>query len=217
MEAKDQIIIYQTTDGTTSIEVKLENDTIWLTQAQMQELFSQTKQNISLHINNIFKENELTKSATVKESLTVQKEGTRTVKRKLEFYSLDVIISVGYRVKSQRGTQFRIWANQVLKEYLIKGYSINKEQITRQQQQLTDLKNTVNLLSNILENKSLNTDEATGLLRVVTDYAYALDILDKYDHQQLIIEGTTAEQLFVINYVEAKQAIQDLKDKFGGS
>lgn len=163
MEAKDQIIIYQTTDGTTFIEVKLENDTIWLTQAQMQELFSQTKQNISLHINNIFKENELTKSATVKESLTVQKEGTRTVKRKLEFYSLDVIISVGYRVKSQRGTQFRIWANQVLKEYLIKGYSINKEQIKRQQQQLTDLKNTVSLLSNVLENKSLNTDEATGL------------------------------------------------------
>lgn len=217
MEAKDQIIIYQTTDGTTSIEVKLENDTIWLTQAHMQELFSQTKQNISLHINNIFKENELTKSATVKESLTVQKEGTRTVKRKLEFYSLDVIISVGYRVKSQRGTQFRIWANQVLKEYLIKGYSINKEQIKRQQQQLTDLKNTVNLLSNILQNKSLNTDEATGLLRVVTDYAYALDILDKYDHQELTIEGTTAKQLFVINYEEAKQAIHDLKDKFGGS
>ncbi|WP_342333103.1 RhuM family protein [Pedobacter sp. FW305-3-2-15-E-R2A2] len=129
METSDQIIIYQTRDGTTSIEVKLENDTIWLTQAQMQELFNQTKQNISLHINNVFKENELTKSATVKNSLTVQKEGTRSIKRKLEFYSLDVIISVGYRVKSQRGTQFRIWANQVLKEYLLKGYSINKKQV----------------------------------------------------------------------------------------
>jgi len=217
MKTNDQIIIYQTTDGTTSFEVKLENDTIWLTQAQMQDLFNQSKQNISLHINNVFKENELTKSATVKESLTVQKEGVRSVKRKLEFYSLDVIISVGYRVKSQRGTQFRIWANQVLKEYLLKGYSINKNQVQHQQQQFIDLKNTVSLLSNILENKSLNTDEATGLLKVVTDYAYALDILDKYDHQQLTIEGTTAKQLFTISYFAAKQAIYDLKDKFGGS
>ncbi len=132
-------------------------------------------------------------------------------------FSLDVIISVGYRVKSIRGTQFRIWANNILKEYLLKGYAINQKRLEEQERHLNELKNTVNLLSNVLTNKELNSDEATGLLKVVTDYAYALDILDKYDHQQLKIEGTTATELFVINYNEAKQAILDLKYKFGGS
>ena len=127
--ANDQIIIYQSNDGKISIDVKLEDENIWLSQGQMQELFDQTKQNISLHVNNIFKENELTRFATVKEYLTVQREGKRAVKRNIEYYSLDVIISVGYRIKSQRGTQFRIWANRVLKEYLIKGYALNEQKL----------------------------------------------------------------------------------------
>jgi prophage maintenance system killer protein len=207
----DQITIYQTNDGTTSIEVKLENETIWLNQAQITNLFKRDRTVITKHINNIFKEKEL------EEKSNVQKMHIANSDRPVNFYSLDVIISVGYRVKSLEGTKFRIWANKILKEYLVKGYSLNEMRLREQNEQLNSLKNTVNLLSTILENKSLNTDEATGLLRVVTDYAYALDILDKYDHQQLIIEGTTAEQLFVINYVEAKQAIHDLKDKFGGS
>ncbi|MBE9602732.1 RhuM family protein [Pedobacter sp. MC2016-24] len=211
MTFKDQITIYQTNDGTTSIEVKLENETIWLNQAQITNLFKRDRTVITKHINNIFKEKEL------EEKSNVQKMHIANSDRPVNFYSLDVIISVGYRVKSLEGTKFRIWANKILKEYLVKGYSLNEMRLREQNEQLNSLKNTVNLLSTILENKSLNTDEATGLLRVVTDYAYALSILDKYDHQQLIIEGTTAEQLFVINYVEAKQAIHDLKDKFGGS
>lgn len=122
---KNEIILYQPNELTEHIEVKLEDETVWLSQQQMATLFNQTKQNISLHINNCFKEGELEKESTVKESLTVQKEGNRTIKRKIEYYNLDVIISVGYRVKSKQGTQFRIWANRVLKDYLLRGYAIN--------------------------------------------------------------------------------------------
>lgn len=214
---ENAIVIYQTDDGQATIEVRLEQDTVWLSQAQMVELFGQTKQNISLHVNNIYKEGELDKSSTVKDSLTVQKEGKRQVQRKVAFYSLDVIISVGYRVKSKRGTQFRMWANQVLKEYLIKGYSIDKKRLESQSKQLADLKQTVQILGSVLQSKELNTDEAIGLLKVVTDYSYALDILDQYDHQVLEIEATTSKELFVISYQEAIKAIKGLKDKFGGS
>jgi len=122
---KDEIVLYRPDELAEHIEVRLEDETVWLSQQQMAALFNQTKQNISLHINNCFKEGELEKKATVKESLTVQKEGNRTVKRKIEFYSLDVIISVGYRVKSKQGTQFRIWATRILKDYLLKGYALN--------------------------------------------------------------------------------------------
>jgi hypothetical protein len=122
---KDEIILYRPDELAEHIEVRLEDDTVWLSQQQMATLFNQTKQNISLHINNCFKEGELVRMPTVKESLTVQKEGNRTVKRKIELYNLDVIISVGYRVKSKQGTQFRIWATRILRDYLLKGYAIN--------------------------------------------------------------------------------------------
>jgi len=124
MKNHGEIILYHS-DNSIQLEVRIEEDTVWLTQAQMAELFQTTKQNVSLHINNIFKENELTKDSTVKEYLTVRQEGLRVIKRKVEYFNLDVIISVGYRVKSLRGTQFRIWANNVLKEYLLKGYVLH--------------------------------------------------------------------------------------------
>lgn len=213
----NQIIIYQTEDGETLIDVTLEQDTVWLSQSQMIELFKSSKQNISLHINNIFKEGELEREATVKESLTVQNEGKRAVKRKTEQYSLDVIISVGYRVKSKRGTQFRIWANKVLKEYLTKGYALNEKRLQEKSQQFEDLKQTVRLMSNVIGTQSLSSDEANGLLKVITDYTYALDILDKYDHRKLSIEAIHNQQSFIATYDEAMKAIQGLKDKFGGS
>lgn len=122
---KNEIIVYRPNELAEHVEVRIDEDTVWLSQQQMATLFNQTKQNISLHINNCFKENELDKISTVKESLTVQKEGKRNVQRSIEYYNLDVIISVGYRVKSRQGTQFRIWATQILKEYLLKGYTIN--------------------------------------------------------------------------------------------
>lgn len=120
-----EIILYQSNDNSIQIDVRLEDETVWLTQAQMVELFDSTKQNVSLHINNVYNERELNQSSTVKEYLTVQVEGSRHVKRKVKYYNLDVIISVGYRVKSSRGTQFRIWATNVLKDYLLKGYAIS--------------------------------------------------------------------------------------------
>jgi prophage maintenance system killer protein len=217
MESTGEIVMYQTADGKTSISVKLENETVWLTQLQMSELFGQTKQNISLHLNNLFKERELSRRATIKESLEVQKEGDRKVNRRIPYYSLDVIISVGYRVKSPRGTQFRIWANKVLKDYLVKGYAVNEQRLREQSRQLEELKQTVKLLGNVVGNHELSSEEATGLLKVVTDYAYALDVLDQYDHQVLEIHNTTSVELFVITYNEAILAIKSLRDKFGGS
>src|SRR6056297_213412 len=123
---KAEIIIYQSEDKSTMLDVRIEEETVWLTQTQMVEPFQATKQNISLHINNIFKEGELTPDSTVKEYLTVQTEGKRQVKRNIKIYNLDVIISVGYRVKSKRGTQFRIWANKIIKDYLLKGYVLHQ-------------------------------------------------------------------------------------------
>ncbi len=168
---------------------------------------------ISRHLTKLFIEQELDKASVVAKNATTGADGKIY---QVEYFNLDVVISIGYRVKSIEGTQFRIWANKILKEYLIKGYAINEKRLKDQAKQLEGLKNTVALLSNVLENKELNSDEATGLLKVVTDYAYALDILDKYDHQQLTIEGTTSASLFIIQYVDAIKAIFDLKVKFGG-
>jgi prophage maintenance system killer protein len=213
----DQIIIYQSADGITTVDVKVEKETLWLTLNQIADLFERDKSVISRHFRNIYEEGELDRGATVAKNATVQIEGERKVDRNIEFYNLDAIISVGYRVNSKRGTQFRIWANKILKEYLTKGYAINERKLKEQSEQYNSLKQTVSLLGNVLKSKELTSDEATGLLKVVTDYSYALDILDKYDHQQLTVEGTTDQQLFVATYAEAMQAIKDLKDKFGGS
>ena len=215
MEA-NQIIIYQTKEGETGIDVKLQNETVWLTQKQISLVFGTQIPAINKHINNIFKAKELDYS-TVSKMEIVQTEGKRKVTRLVEAYNLDMILSIGYRINSEKATKFRIWASKLLKEYLIKGYTINEKRLKEQAEQLANLKSTVNLLSNVLKSKELNSDEANGLLKVVIDYAYALDILDKYDHQQLVIEGTTLQELFIIDYDEAITAIQNLKHKFGGS
>ncbi len=177
-----EIVIYQAPDGQTAIDVKLENETLWLSQRLMADLFGKDSDTIGLHIKNIYKEKELNERSTTEENSVVRQEGNRKVRRKVKFYNLDVIISVGYRVNSGKGTQFRIWANKVLKDYLIKGYTINEKKVEQQGKQLDELKQTVRLLGNVVDNKALNTNEATGLLKVITDYTYALDILDKYDH-----------------------------------
>ncbi|MEI7502212.1 MAG: virulence protein RhuM/Fic/DOC family protein [Paludibacter sp.] len=206
---KGEIIIYSTPDGGTSLDVRLEEDTVWLTQAQMAELFGSSKQNVSLHINNIFKEGELGQDSVVKEYLTAALDAKIY---KTKYYNLDVIISVGYRVKSIRGTQFRIWANSILKDYLVKGYAINQKV---KLEQLEDLKKTIKLLSNVIQNHELSADETSGLLRVITDYTYGLDTLDKYDYQQLEVENTSETTKFRATYNEAMTVITLLKDKFG--
>ena len=211
----NQIIIYQTEDGQTQIDVRMEKDTVWLTQAQMVELFQTTKQNVSLHIGNVFKEGELEKEATVKEYLTVQTEGARNVSRRVKFYNLDVIISVGYRVKSKRGVQFRQWANKVLKDYLIKGYAINER---LRHEQIGELRLLVNMLGRTIQNQpQLTTEENRALFEVVTDYTYALDTLDNYDYERLTIDKTTKEEPFHATYENAMEEIRRLREKFGGS
>ncbi len=211
----DKIIIYQTADGAINLEVKMDKDTVWLTQAQMVELFQTTKQNVSLHVNNVYKECELEEKSTVKEYLTVQNEGKRSVRRMVKYYNLDVIISVGYRVKSQRGTQFRIWANRVLKDYLVKGYAVN-ERIHKEQ--IGELRQLVGMLGRTIQNQPLlSNDETTALFNVVTDYTYALDTLDSYDYQRLTVSDTTSEAAFHATYDNAIQAILSLKERFGES
>lgn len=210
MDNKGNIVIYKTTDGETSIDVKLEDETVWINRQQMAELFDRDIKTIGKHINNALKE-ELQGIPTVAKFATVQQEGEREVTRRIEYYNLEMVTSVGYRVKSQRGTQFRIWANKVLKEFLIKGFVINQR---AKSEQLEDLKNTVKLLSNVIAHKQLTLDEANGLLRVITDYTYGLDTLDKYDFQRLEIEATTRTELFRATYEEAIQAIHTLQKKF---
>ena len=193
----------------------MDYDTVWLTQAQMVELFQTTKQNVSLHVNNVYKECELEEKSTVKEYLTVQNEGKRSVRRMVKYYNLDVIISVGYRVKSQRGTQFRIWANRVLKDYLVKGYAVN-ERIHKEQ--IGELRQLVGMLGRTIQNQPLlSTDETNALFNVVTDYTYALDTLDSYDYQRLTVSDTTNEAAFHATYDNAMQAILSLKERFGES
>nr|WP_276901599.1 virulence protein RhuM/Fic/DOC family protein [Pedobacter kyonggii] len=214
---KDEIIIYKTEEGLPAIEVAYGNETVWLTQQQMRQLFNKTKQNISLHIKNIFEENELDKISTVKKSLTVRKEGNRSVSREIEFYSLDVVISVGYRVKSKEGTKFRIWANQILKDYLIKGYALNNKKLKAQNQQLIELKQAIKLVGIVQNNQLLNDEELKSTFKILTDYVYALDVLDRYDHQQLENTVSDVKGSFKIDYDSAIEAIDDLRLKFGGS
>lgn len=188
-----EIILYQP-DETVKLEVRMEDETVWLTQAQMVELFCSTKQNISLHINNIFKEGELAEKATVKEYLTVRTEGNRNVKRKITCYNLDVIISVGYRVKSVRGTQFRIWANSVLKEYLLKGYSIN--------QRLSELEKTVALHSEKIDffvRTSLPPVEGIFFDGQIFDaYKFATDLIKSAKESIVLIDNYVDESVLLM-------------------
>lgn len=211
----DKIVIYQTDDGQTQIDVRLENETVWLTQAQMAMLFEKTPQNITMHIRNAYNEGELDESSTCKEFLQVRFEGNRKVKRLQKYYDLDVIISVGYRVKSQRGTAFRIWARKVLKDYLVKGYAVN-ERIHKEQ--IGELRQLVGMLGRTIQNQPLlSNDETNALFSVVTDYSYALDTLDSYDYQRLAIDKTTKEEPFHASYENAMEAILSLKERFGES
>ena len=206
---ENQIVIYQTDNGQTSIDVRLENETVWLNTSQMSLLFDRDEKTIRKHINNVFSEDEVAKEDNTH---FLRVDG---VKQPVAFYSLDVIISVGYRVKSQRGVQFRRWANRVLKEYLLKGYVVN-ERIRKRQ--ITELRQLVQMLGRTIQNQPLlKTDENQALFDIVVDYTYALDMLDDYDYQRLGLKETTQEEKFQATYDNAMQAIATLREKFGGS
>ncbi len=214
---KSEIKIYKTPEGKTSIEVKLEKETVWLNQYQMEELFETNRTTVNKHILNIYKSGELEKESTCAKIAQVQNEGRRTVKRNINYYNLDVIIAVGYRVNSKRGTQFRIWANQVLKDYLIKGYAVNQQLLQRQAAHLNDLKETIKILGRALEVDELTSDESKGLLKIVSDYSYALELLDQYDYQTLKVENTSCKEVYRLTYTEAITQINLVKKTYGNS
>ena len=210
MNEENKIVIYQTEDGQTRIDVRLENDTVWLTQAQMAELFQKDQSVIARHINNAVKEGEL------KENSNMQfLHNTQYKYRPTRIYDLDAIICVGYRVHSKRGTAFRIWARQILKDYLIKGYAVN-ERIRKEQ--IGELRQLIGMVGRAIQNKQIEPDEENqALFDIVVDYTYALDTLDDYDYQRMTVKDTTQEEKFHATYENAMETIAALRDKFGGS
>ena len=215
---QDQIVIYQTEDEQTQIDVRLENETVWLTQAQMAELFQKDRTVITRHINNVFKEGELEKEEVCANFAHTTRHGAIEGKQQTQeivLYNLDVIISVGYRVHSKRGTAFRIWARKIIKDYLVKGYVVN-ERIRKEQ--LGELRQLVQVASRAISNQKVEkTVESQDLLNVVVDYTYALDTLDNYDYERLTIDKTTKQEKFHATYDNAMEEIARLRDKFGGS
>ncbi len=214
---KSEIVIYQSAKESAEIQVRLEGDTIWLSQKQMADLFEKDTDTIGLHLKNIFHSGELEEKSTTGEYSVVQKEGNRKVKRSIKHYNLDAIISVGYRVNSVRGTQFRIWANKLLREYLVKGYAINQQVLEKKNKKLKQLQETVRMIRNSIETKELSSSETKGLLDIISDYSYALDILDQYDYQSLKITDTTEEVKYRLTYEDAKEQIRKAKKVHGNS
>lgn len=194
---KNEIVLYRPDELTEHIEVRLEDDTVWLTQLQMASLFGQTKQNISLHISNCFKEGELDKLATVKESLTVQIEGARRVNRKIEYYNLDVIISVGYRVKSKQGTQFRIWATNVLRDYLLKGYALN-QRMDRIENNYESLNKEVKQISLQLKTQELPNQGIFFEGQIFDAYVFVADIIKKAKIDIILIDNYVDETVLTL-------------------
>ncbi len=213
-----ELLIYQKEDGQSAVEVRLEQDTLWLSQAQMAELFDKDSDTIGLHLRNIYDSGELDEQATTEESSVVRQEGKRQVRRVIRFYNLDAIISIGYRVNSKKGTQFRIWANRVLKEYLVQGYSLNQQRLEAQQEKLAELRQAIALSSRLIHNKDLSSSESQGILAILEKYSHALTVLDDYDHQRLQVVGTRAAAQPRITYAEAMQQIRlwRSKENLGG-
>ena len=199
------------------MDVKLEEETVWLTPIQMAKLFDKARPTVLEHIKNIYEEEELDRGSTCRKFRQVQSEGNREIVRLIDYYNLDTIISVGYRVKSKRGTQFRIWANKVLKDYLVKGYALNKRKLKEQTERIKEIETMLDRFSSVAENYRLDQDIFSGILKVVSDYTRALDLLDQYDYHELKIKETTKEEKFRISHIKAKRVIEELSKKFSAS
>lgn len=213
MEGKGEIIIYQTEDHSANLEVRLQEETVWLSQKELSLLFLKEVPTINEHIKNIYKEAELQKTSTIRKFRIVQMEGKRQVEREIEFYNLDMIISVGYRVNSKRGTQFRIWATQTLKDHLVKGYTINEKRLQEQQEKFKELHQTVEFLKTTIGTKNLSGNEAQGLLEIISNYTRSFVLLNKFDSNSLENESSGKSLTHEINYAEAIGAIEQLKKK----
>jgi death-on-curing family protein len=207
----NQIEIYQTKDKQTQVEVRFEEDTVWLNQTQMVDLFVSSKQNISHHIRQIYKEGELKRRATVKKYLTVQKEANRMISREIEVYNLDVIISVGYRIKSKRGTQFRIWATEKIKNFLVKGYTLNEKRLQQVVQNMQQLEQAVKLIQQSGSSGELSATETKGLLEIITNYTQSFILLNQFDSNNLPDKKLNEKITYEIEYNEAVKVIAELK------
>ena len=208
------VLLYQSPDGAIRLDVQLQHETVWLTQAQMSELFNRERSVITKHLRNIFASEELD------EKSNVQKMHIASGDRPTTFYSLDAIISVGYRVNSVKGTQFRRWATQVLRDYLVQGYALNEKRLREaNKRQLADFKRVARLIGEVSANQELSTDQSNALLRILGDYARALDVLDQYDHQRLRVAKDTvaAASSYELTYEEALATVDALRAQFGGS
>lgn len=215
MEQQNNIVIYQTENGKNKIDVQLQNETIWLSQKDMAELFECSTDNISLHLKNIYKEQELSKDSTTEDFSVVQKEGARNVKRPKTFYNLDAIIAVGYRINSKKATQFRIWATNVLKQYLVNGYVINEKRLSKKQEQIETLKNSLNLLIRSIALQANTLNDAQNLAKVLENFAQGLELLDDYDNKTLATKGLNKREAVKISKEEYLQLIAKMKPEFG--
>lgn len=204
------VVIYQAEDGKILLDVQLEQETVWLSQSQMVVLFGRDQSVVSRHIRNVFKEGEL------EEKSNMQKMHIANSDRPVAFFNLDVIISVGYRVKSQRGTQFRQWATRILREHLVKGYTLNEQRLSDERAKLQEMQRAIDLLSRTLSNKEMVDNLGKEVLQVITDYAYALATLDRYDHGTLVVDATSGPAGYVLEYTEAISIVQSMKGEFDG-
>ena len=213
MSTSGNIVIYEGENGDTRLEVHLDHETVWLTQKQMAELFGKDVRTVNEHLKNVFKEGELDEPSVIRKFRITATDGKSY---DTSHYNLDVIISVGYRVKSQQGIRFRQWATQVLHEHIVKGYSINEQRLREESAKLREMRQTVELLARTLTSQELVTETGRDVLTVITNYAYALTTLDRYDHGTLAIEGTTGRLRHAINYDEGIAIINSMKGEFNG-
>ncbi len=206
-DKKGQIVLYKAADGAATLDVRLEQDTVWLSLKQIADLFGRDKSVVSRHLRNVFKEKELNRKSVVAFFATTAADGKNY---RVEYFNLDAIISVGYRVNSKRGTQFRIWATKVLKDHIVQGYTANERR-------LKELRQSLQLVEHVLDRYDVTSDEAKALLHVLTDYTYALDLLDDYDHQRIPAVPVQKGLANPISYHEAQRIIEQLREKFGAS
>ncbi len=212
--AKGEVILYDQSSRKAGLEVHLENDTVWLTQKQMADLFDTERSVITKHLGNIFSSKELDKNLVCAKFAHTAFDGKLY---QTQYYNLDAIISVGYRVNSQRGTQFRIWATGVLKDHLVMGYTLNEKRLKQEIKNYRQLQKTISTIGRVLDRGELNSDQTTGLLRVITDFSYALTILDDYDYQRLEVTGVSRKKGKELKYAEVRSIIETLKDQYKAS
>ena len=209
-----EIVIYTSADGTVQTEVCLVSESLWLSKKMMSKLFDKDSDTIGLHLKNIYLEQELDETATTEFFSVVQNEGKRKVTRRVIFYNLDAILSVGYRVNSKRGTQFRIWANRILKEHLVKGYTINQKRLFEQQQRIKEMKESIAMVERSLLEQVETIDEARTIVRLLSDFSCGLEILDDYDHETLATEGNTSTRAIVIGKEEFMTVVDAMRRDF---